>query len=355
MLLTSKPWITPSLFSNKPDWVVDEWTYGQYMSSQKDPSSELQNHWNTWFQYEELQDIANVGLNTIRIQIGCAYDYLKSAVEWAASLNLKIFMEHLEVRTVLTTRTRDWFYNDTNTARTLTALQVLTAEFTQPSYNETVIAIELINEPFPFNNDELNTLKSFYESAYASVRGASEQSNLVVALDEGFQGLQVWETFMTGPSFYDVTMDTVTLVTLISRFTLELLAMGYAANLNWYCGQADYIRASNDIHWTIVGEFTPANTDCAPWLNGRGKGARYDNTLNSSAPLQYPGDCSGKTGADPGKFTAEYVEYLAKSFETQTWLTSVGLGDVDVENRERVRLVFADWDYLCPIYSKPHG
>lgn len=36
--------------------------------------------------------------------------------------------------------------------------------------------------------------------------------------------------------------------------------------------------------------------------------------------LQYPGDCGGKTGADPSKFSAVYVEYLAKSFETQTWV-----------------------------------
>jgi glucan 1,3-beta-glucosidase len=50
-----QPWITPSIFSNKPDWVVDEWTYGLYMSTQNDSLTEIQNHWNTWFQYGELQ------------------------------------------------------------------------------------------------------------------------------------------------------------------------------------------------------------------------------------------------------------------------------------------------------------
>jgi hypothetical protein len=72
--------------------------------------------------------------------------------------------------------------------------------------------------------------------------------------------------------------------------------MGYNANLQWYCSQADSLRLANQQHWTIVGEFTrkslltpyscmrltsaAANTDCAKWLNGRGTGARYDNTLD---------------------------------------------------------------------------
>lgn len=70
---------------------------------------------------------------------------------------------------------------------------------------------------------------------------------------------------------------------------------------------------------------------------------------NRVTRLQYPGNCNGKTGTDPSKFSAEYVEYLAKSFETQTEII-VGLGDVEVENGAGGGLVDAD-----PIYSKPHG
>jgi hypothetical protein len=32
---------------------------------------------------------------------------------------------------------------------------------------------------------------------------------MVVALDAAFQGLGVWEGFMTPPDFYEVAMDTV--------------------------------------------------------------------------------------------------------------------------------------------------
>ena len=43
--------------------------------------------------------------------------------------------------------------------------------------------------------------------------------------------------------------------------------------------------------WTIVGEWTGAQTDCAKWLNGLGKGARYDGSFSGSS---YVGSCDGK-------------------------------------------------------------
>ncbi|AAW43031.2 glucan 1,3-beta-glucosidase, putative [Cryptococcus deneoformans JEC21] len=364
--LVLEPWITPSIFEGKPDWVVDEWTYGVYMNNQSDTMDEITNHWNTWFSYTELHNIAAVGLNTIRIQIGFwsviplengepylvgAYDYLKLAVTWASSLNLKVMVDvhgcpggqngfdNSGIRGV-----REWFTNDTNISRTLSTLQVLTAEFSQSFYNNTVIAIELVNEPFPYSTSELNILKSYYQAGYRTVRSNDGASKVVVAIDEGFQGLQTWEAFMQESSYNNVAMDT-------HIYTI----------LDWYCGQQDYLVASNNVHWTIVGEFVPANTDCAYWLNGRGVGSRYDNTLNTSAALQYPGNCDGKTGADPSKFSAEYVEYLAKSFETQTWVYEQASGWVMWTWKTEQA---ADWSMQTgmtygwiptPIYSKPHG
>ncbi|EIW68772.1 hypothetical protein TREMEDRAFT_31815, partial [Tremella mesenterica DSM 1558] len=311
--LVLEPWITPSIFAHKPSWVVDEWTYGQYMLTQNNTYGEIQTHWNTWFQLSELEDIARVGLNTIRIQIGFwsviplqngepyligAYDYLKKAVQWASTLNLKVMIDlhgapgsqngfdNSGLR-----GTRQWFANTTNLDRTLTALQVLTHEFTQEKYNNTVLAIELINEPFPYTNDEVQFLQSFYTQAYQAVRTAQQANTVVVALDDGYQGLYAWTGFMVEPDYHDVAMDTV--------------AMNYYDNLNWTCSQQQYLMDSNDDHWTIVGEFTRA---------------RYDNTLNGSMPLTFPGDCSTKTGSDPSKWDNDYVDHLARSFEAQTWV-----------------------------------
>jgi glucan 1,3-beta-glucosidase len=116
-------------------------------------------------------------------------------------------------RNELTTRglrsTREWFRNSTNLDRTISALSTLSSDFTDASYNRTVIAIELVNEPFPQSPDEVGFLRDFYQRAYGAVRGASKDTDMVVALDAAFQGLGVWEGFMTPPDFYEVAIDTV--------------------------------------------------------------------------------------------------------------------------------------------------
>lgn len=108
---------------------------------------------------------------------------------------------------------REWSTNDTNISRTLSTIQVLTAEFSQWFYNDTVIAIELINEPFPYVNAELDILKSYYEAGYGTVRSNDGASKVVVAIDEGFQGLQTWEAFMQGSNYSNIAMNTVSPIT----------------------------------------------------------------------------------------------------------------------------------------------
>lgn len=68
--LVLEPWITPSLFDGKPEWVVDEWTYGAYMRTQNDSMSEIRNHWNTWFQFTELQEYVRFTLTLIPVSHG---------------------------------------------------------------------------------------------------------------------------------------------------------------------------------------------------------------------------------------------------------------------------------------------
>lgn len=112
-----------------------------------------------------------------------------------------------------------------------------------------MIAIELLNEPFPGNEEEGNFLRSFYHSAYRAVR---QVSPMVVAIDEAFQGLQTWQGFMSEPEYHDVAMDTH----VYAMFNNYTLVKGYSDNLLWTCEQAENLQLSDRSHWTIVGEFT---------------------------------------------------------------------------------------------------
>ena len=74
--------------------------------------------------------------------------------------------------------------------------------------------------------------------------------------------------------------------------------------------------------WTIVGEWTPAFTDCAKYLNSRGAGARYDGSYAGEAAV---GSCAGRSGAASG-FSASYKTQLRKYWEAQAQSYSAGAG-----------------------------
>lgn len=90
-ILMKQPWITPSLFDGKPDWVVDEWTYAEFT---KDNRSELERHWDTWITEQDLRAIAGAGLNTVRIPVGCEFILPPAAYSMLAwSLARSTFLE----------------------------------------------------------------------------------------------------------------------------------------------------------------------------------------------------------------------------------------------------------------------
>jgi len=64
----------------------------------------------------------------------------------------------------------------------------------------------------------------------------------------------------------------------------------------------------------VVGEWTPASTDCAKYLNGRGIGARYDGTYGGNDAI---GSCKGKTGP-ASSLDENYKKFLRKYWEAQT-------------------------------------
>jgi glucan 1,3-beta-glucosidase len=78
--------------------------------------------------------------------------------------------------------------------------------------------------------------------------------------------------------------------------------------------------ASNADKWVVVGEWTAAETDCAPALNGYLIGARYDGTYPGST---YVGSCDGKSNIadwddDMKGDVRGYIEAQLEVFESQT-------------------------------------
>ena len=93
------------------------------------------------------------------------------------------------------------------------------------------------------------------------------------------------------------------------------MSLDEAGHIQSACGNAGRLSDFNKNQlWTIVGEWTPAMTDCAKYLNGRGIGARYDGSIRSGAP--YYGSCVGMTGKG-FTFSQKYKDFLRKVWEAQ--------------------------------------
>ena len=103
---------------------------------------------------------------------------------------------------------------------------------------------------------------------------------------------------------------------------LQTVSLDNAGHIQNACNNAGPLSSFNHQQlWTIVGEWTPAMTDCAKYLNGRGVGARYDGSISPGAPVY--GSCNGLTGSG-ATFSQDYRNFLRMTWEAQVsgWRTA---------------------------------
>ena len=228
-------------------------------------------------------------------------DVLDQAVKWARTAGLRILLDlHGAPQSQNGFDNSghygavDWQQGD-SISQTITAIQVLAQHYSADT--DVVTAIELLNEPMgPALN--LAEIRTFYQSGYETVTAAS--SNYVTVIHDAFEEFQAyWNGFMTPASSGDqnVLLDTHQ----YQVFTPGQVAMSTADHVAAACALGPQLAGTDK--WTIVGEWTGAQTDCAQWLNGLGKGARYDGTLAGSSVV---GSCANKsTGTVAGLSSAD--------------------------------------------------
>ncbi|KAF9070831.1 exo-beta-1,3-glucanase [Rhodocollybia butyracea] len=348
--LVLEPWITPSIFDNtgNPN-IVDEFTFGQFQNHNT-ALAVLQNHWNTWITESDFQAIAAAGLNHVRLPIGFwAFDvsggepyiqgqlpFLQKAITWAGNTGLKLvrsrfnlclasslfFASILKIIDLhgapgsqngfdnsgqrLSFPT--WQENQTNVQRTDAIIKTI-ANMVKDNTNVVPI-IAPLNEPAGFDGQQmLDVVTQYWFDSYGNIRfpfGSSQESNTVVLLHDAFQPLSFWSGFQTPPGWQGVAMDTH----IYQMFSQELVAQTNAEHIQTACAYQNELAF--DL-WLIVGEWTPAQTDCAKYLNGRGNGARFDGTLAGST---FVGSCTGLTGS-ASTFSSSFKTFLRQYWEAQ--------------------------------------
>ncbi|TIB74891.1 cellulase [Wallemia mellicola] len=351
-LFVLEPWITPSVFDQTGNpAIVDEWTFGQYQDHAQAESA-INSHLETFFTYDDFQQIKNAGLTHVRIPVGFwaietqgepyivgnRLNKLKEVVRWCRDIGLKVWIDLHGApgsqngldNSGLRTNNVQWHTDQNNVDRSLSYIQTLTDEFTKPEYGAIVEAIELLNEPQSAAHPEmLGTLKSFYQNGYGIV-----SQKAATAIHDGFLDVNQWNDFLTSPQ-ENVYLDTHK----YQVFSDQQLQSSDEQRMGAICQFKDkFAEHTANQHWVITGEWSLATTDCARYLNGRGIGARYDGSYSGSS---YVGSCQGKTG-DGSDWSEEYRNQLRQMWNTQVDAFEGGRGYFfwTWKNEEA-----ADWSY----------
>ena len=166
-----------------------------------------------------------------------------------------------------------------------------------------VASIELLNEPLP-PMASLDTIKSFYNNGWGNLK----DSGVAVAEHDAFQKpLSTWNGFAQGQ--YNIILDTHH----YQLFTGEYLAMSPEEHVWAACSFGGDMRAVTN-KWTISGEWCGATTDCTRYLNGYGRGARFDGSFEGSS---YVGSCAGLSSGSVAQLPEHQKQDMRRYIEAQ--------------------------------------
>jgi glucan 1,3-beta-glucosidase len=161
-----------------------------------------------------------------------------------------------------------------------------------------------------------NGLRNFYYDGLGTVRD-SDASTAIVIHDAFLDIDTYWNGFMNSKSgVSNVILDTHD----YQIFLNDQVSMAPQQHISTACMQGAKVRSTDK--WLIVGEWTGAQTDCAKWLNGLGKGARYDGTLAGGprygdCQAKYNGTVAGMLDVDKANLRM-YVEAQMDAYEQHT-------------------------------------
>ncbi|KAF3925281.1 hypothetical protein ABW20_dc0106698 [Dactylellina cionopaga] len=333
--LVLEPWITPSLWSrwnsNPASGPVDEFHLCQTLGK-SGCLSLLKRHWDTWITENDFKNIAAAGLNTVRIPIGYwafklnngdpyvqgQVAYLDKAIGWARNAGLKVWIDlhgapgsqngfdNSGLRDQL-----GWTQGDT-VKQTVAVLKQIAQKYAKPAYQDVVVVIELLNEPLG-PNLSFETIRQFYYDGFGTVR---DVSSTFIAVSDAFLELGRWNGVLSGGGG-NVIVDHHH----YQVFSEGEVSRDLGSQIGVACGSRGEINGSDK--YVVTGEWSGAMTDCARWLNGFNRGARFDGTYQSSKSY---GDCNSKgdlskmSGADKENLR-KYIEAQLDSFETKNgWI-----------------------------------
>jgi len=346
--LLLEPWITPSIFEevnvgeNKGK-IVDEYTYAQYVDKEF-AKTRLEKHWDEFYQLNDLQILASVGISHIRIPYGYwmfsvtpddpfptppqndnegMRFYLKRMLMWAESVGIKALLDLHGGQGSQNgfdnsgKRGQIHFQDDDNAKEAVYVLGqmalLLKSWIDEGSIKaETIYGMELLNEPAAgWRPDLWEVIRDYFNYAgHDQIRQVfpAEMSNLSVVVQTGFKSYNDYDDYMQGSEYQGVVLDGHE-YQCFGLFWNELAAqpIGWSTHLGSACAYGNQVDASK--HPLFVGEFSLEVTDCQKYLDG-GYAEPYIPPFASEESCAYYND-------NWATYPDEYKEFLKSYFLAQ--------------------------------------
>lgn len=352
--LILEPFITPSYFSKYPlsKGVVDEWSLTEYVNSTEGTDAMvdlLENHYATFVTESSFKEIAEAGLDHVRIPFGywavqtwpgehylaqISWRYLLRGIEWARKYGLRVKVDLHSVPG----GQNGWnhsgrqnsvkWLNGTDGAmygqRALDIHSKLGKFFAQDRYKNIVTLYGLVNEPRMQNLNITNVI-NWTKNATTIVRDAGFEGTIIFG--DGFLGVDAWKGKYPEEKYPNMALD----VHQYTIFDPYLLAMSHTAKINYVCDQwgsqmAQSTNLTTGHGNTLVGEWSQADNDCTLYLNNVGVGARWEGDYipNNGSPDVTTMSCNGGiecscnvSNSDPKNYSNAYKQFLLNFAEVQ--------------------------------------
>lgn len=345
--LSLEPFITPSLFNyDSKLGIIDEWTVCSHLGPSQ-AAATLEKHYSTFVTEQTFIDIANAGLDHVRIPFSywavVTYDddpyvfrtswrYLLRAIEWARKHGLRI---NLDLHALPGSQngwnhsghqgTIGWLNGtngDINGKRSLEIHDQLSQFFAQDRYKNIIAFYGLVNEPKMTSLDTATVLE-WTASAYETVRQNGVNANIVFG--DGFLGLSNWQGKLQGYSGLVLDVHQYVIFNVAQIVYNHTMKINYACT-GWTEQTEQSMSTSTGFGPTMFAEWSQADTDCATYLNDVNVGNRWTGTYNSGYSLTQvlSPTCPAKTGcectdanADPSSYSSSYKQFLKMFAEAQ--------------------------------------
>ncbi|KAI9299186.1 glycoside hydrolase [Neoconidiobolus thromboides FSU 785] len=338
--LVPEPFIVPSLYSNhtsKP--VEDEWSLCTELGKEK-CQKVLANHYNKFITEDDIKDIADAGLNHVRIPIGHwaidieedepfvygGWKYLLRSIQWCRKYGIRVMLDFHAVPG----SQNGWnhsgragkvrFLNpedpdsSKNEERFLKVLKDVVTYFNKKEFRNVVTMIGVINEPNTFVTNNVKGIADFYRKSYKLIREATgDNKDLIISYHDAFKGLQTWPKELPEPTYNNIAIDAHNYVAFDPNF-----ATAPEANVIAFPCQGwrdSFIESKGHFALTVSAEFSLAPNDCGLNLNGVGNGAKYDGTFFDAKPACPT--CKCDKFINYKGFTDNYKKFLKSFVEAQ--------------------------------------